>query len=665
MVDVPALYREGLALHREGDLAGAEERYRRILDRDAAHSGALHFLGVVHLARKDLVAAIDHLERAVDFRSDKSVYHNNYGVALKEVGRLEDATSAFRKAVELDPDYADALSNLGLVLLFQDHFDEAERRLRKALELRPDHADARRHLADLLLRRGSLARRNRHNDKASKDFEQAVRLFPENAATHLSLGATQADRGEFDAAELSFQKAASLPRGKKLWTFKRLGFCPTVFEDESQIEEYWSNLDGELDRLLDDPPPMDWRTLPQDGFTPSFNLPHLNKCCRNIKEKFAAIFRNSFPEELRHPVDGPRLPGRIRVGFLVTSGHHHGFFRVYGPILDGLDPKRFEVFLFAPTDIADECRRELRSNHIKCVPFPRPFDLAVSTIRNFRCDIIYHWKVGGGPSDYFLPFAKPAPVQCTSYGTHGTGGVEAVDWYLSSSIIEAPTADEHYTEKLHRFPCFPTWHTQALTPIDVKRSEFPVPDRGTLYFCPHRIPKYHPMFDWYLREILERDGNGTVLMRTGHDEGPRDRLRRRLSRHLGAKLMERVVFFAELPHEIYLRLMALCDVVLDSPVYSGDLTTHDAFSYGKPVVTQRGELLVQRYTSGLCDSMGIKDLVANNRSEYIDIVVRLGLDAEYRRDVSRHLANSAEHIFDNVDLIREFESFLESSHFSV
>ena len=42
---------------------------------------------------------------------------SNYGVILKDLGKLQEAELSYRKAIKIKPDFAKAHSNLGLILL--------------------------------------------------------------------------------------------------------------------------------------------------------------------------------------------------------------------------------------------------------------------------------------------------------------------------------------------------------------------------------------------------------------------------------------------------------------------------------------------------------------------------------------------------------------------
>jgi protein O-GlcNAc transferase len=88
-----------------------------------------------------------------------------------------------------------------------------------------------------------------------------------------------------------------------------------------------------------------------------------------------------------------------------------------------------------------------------------------------------------------------------------------VDYYVSSDLIELEAADSRYTERLFLLRnTFPTCQTRIKRPRDVTRSEFGLPERGAIYFCPQRIEKMHPAFDRLLQGILTADSDGSIVM---------------------------------------------------------------------------------------------------------------------------------------------------------
>ena len=61
---------------------------------------------------------------------------SNYGVILKNLGKLEDAELSYRKAIELKPDYAEAYSNLGSILRILGNSQDARLCSEKIMSLR-------------------------------------------------------------------------------------------------------------------------------------------------------------------------------------------------------------------------------------------------------------------------------------------------------------------------------------------------------------------------------------------------------------------------------------------------------------------------------------------------------------------------------------------------
>ena len=51
---------------------------------------------------------------------------SNYGVILKNLGKLKEAEISYRKAIQIKPDYADAQYNLGYLLRDLGNLKEAE-----------------------------------------------------------------------------------------------------------------------------------------------------------------------------------------------------------------------------------------------------------------------------------------------------------------------------------------------------------------------------------------------------------------------------------------------------------------------------------------------------------------------------------------------------------
>ena len=650
--EVPNQFQQALALHRQNRFCEAETLYRQILETNPNHPGALHFLGMVAFAQKNLEEAESLIARSLVLCDTKPVYFNNYGVVLNERKRYKEAKAAFEKALILRPDYPDALSNLGLAtMLLNEPGHISEHYFRAALRLQSDHRDALSHLVELLLKNERVA-------EALPFVERQIAMEPENAEFHHQLGILYGENGEIEKAKQHFQKAASLPGGKPVWRWKHLWYCPTFFENEEEIEKYWAGLNADLDAAIAEEPLYNWRTLVHDGYTHSFNLPHLNRCCKEVLEKFARLFEPSFPFE--RPAYEPGE--KIRVGFLVTPGHEGGFLRLTSGLIEGLDPKKFEPVLIYNETTSKRFEGKFKRPDLVRVPFSWDFEESIRAIRNAKCDIIYYWKVGADVWNTFLPMCRLAPIQVTSWSTHGTSGVSEIDYYVSWDNAEIPTASEHYSEKLFRLETTPLYEPLLTDlPQDATRSELSLPETGAIYFCPHRPAKYHPMFDEYLKGILDRDTTGHVVLFLGKPSLLTEKFVVRMRKNIGETNFKRILIRPQQTVRDYYRHLSVATVLLQSPIYSGEITAVDGFLYGVSSVAQTGELLPQRYTTAFYGYFGISGPASSCKEEYVEQAVKFGTDPEYRQQISEKILARRDTFFENEKTIREWERFFDEA----
>ena len=59
-------------------------------------------------------------------KPDYTEAHNNLGITLQELGKLNDAETSYRQAIALNPDFAEAHFNLGITLQELGKLNEAE-----------------------------------------------------------------------------------------------------------------------------------------------------------------------------------------------------------------------------------------------------------------------------------------------------------------------------------------------------------------------------------------------------------------------------------------------------------------------------------------------------------------------------------------------------------
>ena len=115
---------QGMALHRQGNLAAAERCYGEVLQRQPDHFDALHLLGVIARQTRRTEQGVELIERAIGFNPNVAEAYNNLGNALRDLKRPVEALASYDRAIALKPDFAEAHWNQSLCLLLMGHFEQ-------------------------------------------------------------------------------------------------------------------------------------------------------------------------------------------------------------------------------------------------------------------------------------------------------------------------------------------------------------------------------------------------------------------------------------------------------------------------------------------------------------------------------------------------------------
>jgi predicted TPR repeat methyltransferase len=154
--------------------------------------------------------AIECYHRVLRIRPDYAEGHNNLGICLSELGKLDEGMACYQRALQIKPDYAEAHRNAGTVLQSRGNLDQAAKGYQRALDLNPRLMQVYERLGSVLLKQGHIA-------AAAAVWEQWIRLEPdEPVARHMLAAATGRDvparasdgylRSHFDAFAPTFDQ---------------------------------------------------------------------------------------------------------------------------------------------------------------------------------------------------------------------------------------------------------------------------------------------------------------------------------------------------------------------------------------------------------------------------------------------------------------------------
>jgi predicted Zn-dependent protease with MMP-like domain len=186
---------DAMDLVEDGEVEQAEDVLRELLAKDAqnvevrlaAADVLIRFSGDDRDRIEEGLALLEKLDRHKDdaVRGEALLLA---GVALAALGEFEDAIDVLKKAVDLLPEDPEARLEYGLALFEGAKFDEAK----EALEQLPDEAAAWHHL-------GLIAERRGEADAGRRFFEKARRLAPDVFPAPVHLSEAEFDKAVSDA----------------------------------------------------------------------------------------------------------------------------------------------------------------------------------------------------------------------------------------------------------------------------------------------------------------------------------------------------------------------------------------------------------------------------------------------------------------------------------
>ena len=686
----------GLVYRDKKRLMEAEIEFRQAIAKQPDYAEAYRNLGVV-LYRRGMTEydsqkreeAIGYFEKCLELDPNMPEAHNNLGIVYKDDGKFVKAKESFLKALELRPTYALACKNLGEIYACEKDFDSAIRYYSQAIDYNTRDVDSFLLLANIFISQSRLEEaiaictkgielhpdaielyklqasvylRANNPGEAVKLLRKAREIAPKDTSVVELLGAALLGSGSLEEARREWQQVLDKQSNFNL-EIKLALSLPVILSSVEEIEaerlRLVSSLHGLSERgaFFNDPI--------TDISTCNFYLAYHGKNDRAIMEEIHQFFLKACPKldwTAPHCLDG-RLTyrKRIRLGICSKFLRIHTIGRLYSTVVQYLDRSKFEVILIRlPDKKPDALAEMLAGSADRLVELEYNLFKDRETIANLELDVLFYPDIGMEPLTYFLTFARLAPVQCLTWGHPSTTGSPKMDYFISSSYFETESAQDHFTEKLIRFRhpniCYnrPEFSPQA------DRTALGLPEEGNLYICPQSLFKIHPEFDPIVAGILRGDPQGKAVFLSGLSPSWQSLIEKRWQQTM-PDVLDRVVFIKGLPHQQYLQLLSLGDVMLDPIHFGGGNTSLEAFAMGTPIVTYPGEYTKSRLTLGFYRQMGIGDCIASSATEYVQIALKLGMDRDYNRQIREKIKDRSGVLYDNRAVIGEYEKFFTTA----
>ncbi|MGK7948305.1 MAG: tetratricopeptide repeat protein [Xenococcaceae cyanobacterium] len=663
----------GNAFQRQGNLDEAIESYQQALHLKPS-PGVYNNLGNAFQRQGRLDEAINSYQQALHLKPDWTQPHYNLGNAFKGQGKLDEAINSYQQALRLDPNYTQAHYNLGNAFQEQGKLDEAIDCYKQVIRLKPDVA-VYNNLGNALQEQGQ-------SKAAIECYQQALRLEPERAQAHYNLGNALKQQGQLEAAIECYQQALRLEPDL---VYAKFNICmsqlPIIYSSVDEIElrrdRYRQNLQKLAQSLQMADRQEREKAAEAVGSSQPFYLAYQGLNDRDLQQTYGEmicqLMSSRYPQ-WSQPIPIPNLEAKekIRVGFVSGFFRYHSNWKI--PIkgwVENLDRNKFELFAYHTDSTQDECTAKATQAFVKFIQGPLSVEQWCEAIAQDKLHILIFPELGMDPMTVKLACLRLAPIQMTSWGHPNTSGLPTIDYYLSSELMEPENAGEHYTEKLVRLPNLSIHYSPVeVQPKAISKTEIDIQNDEIMFWCCQSLFKYLPQHDDVFPRIAKELPKCKFIFINHHQsELVTGVFRQRLSRafeELELNDLDYCIFLPRLDRSTFAGTAAIADVFLDSIAWSGCNSSLEAINYDIPIVTWPGELMRGRHSLAMLKMMGIEEMIASSKDEYVKIAVRLGRDLQYRQHISRQVAENKHKLYEDLEPIKSLENlFLNVVHSSV
>lgn len=656
-----------LTAYKTGNFGQAEKLLQTVITASPLAPDPYKYLGLIALQTNRFDEAANYSRLAIRLEPNNPLHHANLAEALLQAKKFEEAFLAANNALLLNPNLPEALLISGIALFTLGKLEGSRERLQSFLVSNPNHVEGINILAEVLLQLKAF-------DEAEPLLQKVTTLCPTHISALLNLAAclfqTKGNEAAMEVYERILEINPNLLSVRFLLCMARLLY---IYKDEEEIVAVRSKYEQELLTLRDITLKSTQEELYQAvswvGSMRPFLLPYQGGNDRKLQALYGDLVARFM--SVRYPKWQKQLPSRkrttderIRVG--IVSGYflHHSNWKTH---LKGwtkqINRNDFAVFGYHTSNDHDKITEEARAYLERLTVGPKTFDGWCTTIRDDDLDVLIFPEIGMNPMATCLAALRLAPVQCTSWGHPNTSGLQTIDFFLSSELMEPADGEAYYTEKLIRLPNLSIYYEPlTVSPRKRTRADFGLSENAILYWCCQVPIKYLPQYDEVFPKIALGVPNAQFVFVQSVPiiANPfRSRLEKAFAR-FGLKASDYCIFLPRLSLQEFEEAASLMDVYLDSFSWSGCNSSLESLAHNMPIVTHPGVAMRSQHTAAILAMMGMKDCIAKDQDDYIQMAISLGNNPEKRAQMRERIAANKQKVYRDEKAIQGLENFLRS-----
>lgn len=359
----------------------------------------------------------------------------------------------------------------------------------------------------------------------------------------------------------------------------------------------------------------------------------------------------------------PQSSRPCRIGFVSSSFRDCTVGHYFGRWPEALRQGGFEVIVYQLGPEYDHHTHLIANSASKFCHLKGNVSNCAAQIAADQLDALIYPELGMDARVLVLAALRLAPLQCCAWGHPVTSGLPTMDAYFSCAAMEPPQAQAHYREQLVLLPGLGTHYPEPPQPPAASRRELGLPENRTLYLLPQSPFKIHPDSDTLVAQVLAEDTQGLLILFTGQDRRVTEKLLKRLQLALagaGADPKRQLLLLPVMPRSRYLQINRCCDLMLDTPHWSGGNTALDALSSGLPIIAFPSAYMRGRQSMAMLTLLELPELIAHNGEDYVTKALQYGRNKAVNRTLRAQILARRKHLFEQKEPLEAVTNFFRS-----
>jgi len=656
-------YNLAIKEYNNKNISKTKEILSNILKTNKKHFNSLLLIGTIFAQEKNFKKAEIFLNQALSKQPNNSELLNNIGNINFEIGNYNKAIIFFKKAIKFKDNFSQANYNLAMTYKELNNFFLAEKYYNKTIEINSQNIKAYNNLANIFVKQ------NRY-EEALKNYEKIISINSKYANAFCGIANLYREIGNAKEAIKYYNHAIKLEPLNIAFHWLNMTLFPKIYKDSNELVEYkkrFKNNISIIESILNNENSFKKENILEALQTSTnFLLCYQAKNDKILQEKYSNLVTTltniAFPDKPKINAQIIKKPNnKIKVGFISSNLNFHSVSKTFKNWITKIDNKSFETSVFYIGTNNDAMISQIKKSSNNFFMHTNVEKIYQNIISD-RLNLLIFLDIGMDPKTQILASMKLAPIQCCAWGHPSTSGFKNIDYFISNELMENESSKKYYSENLICLPGLGISYSKIKLPL-FKKNEINKKNNKIIYLSNHSLFKLLPENDHIFFDIIKKNKNCEIHFFKGENEYLTSIFISRLKNLSFKKNIEFEKFFyfyERANYENYLKIINQSDIILDNIGFSGFNTGIEAINLNKPIVTLPGKLMKSKLVYAILKKIGLNELIAKSKKDYINIVLRLSNDPNFKESITKKINNNKKVLSKKND-IENFENFIKNS----